>query len=191
MSSQVVTFYEDKEMTKAILPRTKVSAISDDSGTALSEMVLYHGDGIDSYRVLIDADLLQGHNASYFTSKSDFNTKIEELNTAIANSGLKMDLLWTNASPTSVFEPQTISLDLSQYRAVFIFIFCSNSFTTEGSWSFIIKSPTKIRIGFAPSEFRALYYDNDNEIRFERGFSTTINDYNNAFAIPYQIYGVK
>lgn len=83
MSSQVVTFYEDKEMTKAILPRTKVSAISDDSGTALSEMVLYHGDGIDSGRALIDADLLQGHDASYFTSSSDFDTKVEELNTAI------------------------------------------------------------------------------------------------------------
>ena len=116
MSSQVVTFYEDKEMTKAILPRTKISAISDDSGTALSEMVLYHGDGIDSRRALIDADLLQGHNASYFTSKSDFDTKVNELNNAIANSGKFYGIDTGRALSTTV--PYTATEDCMAFVSI-------------------------------------------------------------------------
>lgn len=39
MSSQVVTFYEDEAKTNALYPRTKLSAISDDDGKALSETI--------------------------------------------------------------------------------------------------------------------------------------------------------
>lgn len=39
MSSQVVTLYEDKAKTNALYPRTKLSAISDDDGKALSETI--------------------------------------------------------------------------------------------------------------------------------------------------------
>lgn len=39
MSSQVITFYEDEAKTNAIYPRTKLSAISDDDGKALSETI--------------------------------------------------------------------------------------------------------------------------------------------------------
>lgn len=36
--------------------------------------------------------------------------------------GIDMDLLWTNSSPTSSFSAQTISLDLSEYRAVLLIL---------------------------------------------------------------------
>lgn len=39
MSSQVVTLYQDKAKTNALYPRTKLSAISDDDGKALSETI--------------------------------------------------------------------------------------------------------------------------------------------------------
>lgn len=48
----------------------------------------------------------------------------EEFYAALGNSGsaggLQMVLLWENASPTSAFAAQTVSLDLSGYEAVFI-----------------------------------------------------------------------
>lgn len=39
MGSQVVTLYEDKAKTNALYPRTKTSAISDDDGKALSQII--------------------------------------------------------------------------------------------------------------------------------------------------------
>ena len=44
---------------------------------------------------------------------SDLDTKANS-----TDLGLKMDLLWTNPSPTIEFEPKTISLDLSEYDFV-------------------------------------------------------------------------
>lgn len=37
-----------------------------------------------------------------------------------AQGGMKMDLLWTNPSPTSTFASQTVSLDLSGYDYIYI-----------------------------------------------------------------------
>jgi len=37
-----------------------------------------------------------------------------------AQGGTKMDLLWTNPNPTSAFNPQTVSLDLSEYDLILI-----------------------------------------------------------------------
>lgn len=38
----------------------------------------------------------------------------------LINSGINLDLLWTNASPYSAFPEQIISLDLSKYKAIVI-----------------------------------------------------------------------
>lgn len=147
--SQIVTLYSDKEKTDALYPRTKVSAISDDNNTPLKELmtgmvkqeeggteeevvtpvnadtlggkltannvVFYEEEMVDEFGQVVvkNADKLENHPASYFATS-------EELNNIITNGTLKMDLLWTNASPTSEFGEQTINLDLSKYKMVAI-----------------------------------------------------------------------
>ena len=53
-------------------------------------------------------------------SKRGFAADAEAVGTAIENSKGGMTLLWKNASPTSNFATQTISLDLSEYQLVAI-----------------------------------------------------------------------
>ena len=55
---------------------------------------------------LVDADTLGGFDLDYFASVEEMNGK------------LSMELLWENASPTSDFAKQTVSLDLSEYDMV-------------------------------------------------------------------------
>lgn len=110
---------------------------------------------------------------------------------------LKMDLLWTNASPTSEFQAQTISLNLSNYKIVFI-VFSSYtvninsrysvfaSYIDDGNYSASIPSSDLRRRNYTVSV---------NGISFSQGeayenFGGTTYE-SNFFMIPTQIYGVK
>ena len=54
------------------------------------------------------------------------NKKLQEDILKTINSFIKIDLLWTNASPTNAFHPQTISLDLSNYNNIETLKICLN-----------------------------------------------------------------
>ena len=47
-------------------------------------------------------------------------TAEQEISDINSSLGLKMDLLWTNASPSSNFGAQTISVDLSNYKGYYM-----------------------------------------------------------------------
>lgn len=105
----------------------------------------------------------------------------------------KMDLLWTNASPTSSFSAQTVSLDLSDYNVFllrcrtattqtncFISVCVKGNNVLNGSYPFITQADNVSRIvdidnsGFVFGAGRA-------------GTNTSVN----GDIIPYQIYGIK
>ena len=104
-----------------------------------------------------------------------------------------MDLLWTNASPTSEFASQTIELDLSEYK-LFLFIIYTDTDNNLISMDILLKG-FNIRSTIS-------HYSTKDPIIYARSINITDNNItigdasvntgiNNIGYIPYQIYGVK
>lgn len=110
--------------------------------------------------------------------------------------GMKMELLWENASPTSEFAAQTISLDLSNYDAIDLYYRTYTSFdmntgyyrcpvgknqraTTSSEFIYIRDCNTTIHgVTFRDAEYVATYG------------SANYTTYN-SILIPIKIYGIK
>lgn len=122
---------------------------------------------------------------------------------AYAQGGMKMDLLWTNPSPTSTFAAQTISLDLSKYT-IFIIItkpYAAANYTDNYQYgasasSVIIKNIKASITTPAPvNRFREVVI-NDSSVQFSAAYSfstytgTAAADGNDT-VIPLYIYGIK
>ena len=126
----------------------------------------------------------------------DFEPYVKSLRQLTNN----MDLLWTNASPTSEFGPQTINLDLSQYKCVLIDIILA-----VGGWRLYDDKRNTIYLvkGFDGDVGYASYYDyytykkitvNSNSIVMAQGYYFDNNQtpvIDNRVIIPYKIYGIK
>ena len=107
----------------------------------------------------------------------------------------KMDLLWENASPSSAFPEQTISLDLSKYSVVVISCKVKDSSPTAKHWSFVLVDGEDGRI-ISPSETIAqrIVTVTTEGITFEKGkiwSGGSSAETSNVYCIPLQIYGIK
>lgn len=117
---------------------------------------------------------------------------------AYAQGGMKMDLLWTNPSPTSAFASQTVSIDTNDYEMVLVSFRASTA--TGYDYYVSVLVPVKDVI------FLAITTGN-NRLR-ERKFAWTTgglvfqnaytyNSYastpsvDNTVLVPYQIHGIK
>ena len=165
MASKVTTLFEDSAKQNALYPRTKVSAISDNSSNSLQQLLdakqddLIAGSGIT----------ISGANISSYTD---------------------MDLLWTNASPSSSWTAQTISINYTDYVFLLIEANSDTSITPNAynSQTAII-DPNRININ------QIIYqsYNGDSGIRWNgvlcNSDKTTLTIKGNG--IPYKIYGVR
>lgn len=105
----------------------------------------------------------------------------------------KWTLLWTNASPTSSFAAQTVSLDLSGYDAVLIIYKMDTATGTYYSHT-CPKGLTMNLVGFYNYRGRRGATMLDTGVTFGdgSGASTTGSmETNNGMCIPYQIFGIK
>ena len=101
-------------------------------------------------------------------------------------------LLWTNPSPTSEFDAQKISLDLTEYAGVIIEYYTNSTDQTICSRVYVKKDDTRNGAGFFDSTYnycRNVTIDNT-------GVTFTVAKYKqyetiNASILPYKIYGVK
>ena len=105
-------------------------------------------------------------------------------------TGVEMELLWENASPTSSFAAQTISLDLSVYDLVML------EFTASTTWYIRQVFISNIGGNFyyrvvdgAGKVYNRTCVINRNGIQFEVGQEGTSR--NNDLCLPTKIYGVK
>lgn len=110
--------------------------------------------------------------------------------------GSSFELLWKNASPTSAFAAQTITLDVSDYT--FLAVVC---YSESGIFTNVISTETgyKQRVsGSVPGNVSR--YERDvtvktDGIEFSSGYRfefITDNNYSGeTYAIPYKIYGIK
>jgi hypothetical protein len=106
---------------------------------------------------------------------------------------VEMDLLWTNASPTSEMGSSTISLDLSGYAGVTIELYSASSSIPSHSLAspMIRKNCGWFAVAFASgNSFRRNFYVTENSVNVATG--TTGNaTADKTQNIPYKIYGVK
>ena len=119
---------------------------------------------------------------------------ITNLEGMISTSGLQMDLLWTNASLTSAFAPQTTNLDLSEYSIIGVIFKYERPNSNRNSVLLIALvdgSETLFQMGSEAdaNNIRRLGTVSTTGIVWGSGgfSSTTDNDY----ARPYKIYGIK
>ena len=123
---------------------------------------------------------------------------IKDLFTLIGNNFIRKKLLWTNASPSSDFATQTISIDLSNYKQIEVIMRVrSNNLTTtsniidvnageKGENICMFSGKVANRIYIITSDKQGIFFD----------YACVANTYgsdgpDNAWCIPYKIYGIK
>lgn len=154
------------------------SAILDD------DIVFYGEEDSDPASPSYNADTLGGYLPEHYAKASDLND---------IELGITMVKLWENASPTSEFVEQTISLDLSEFDMVEIFYKRASS---ANEWH-----SAKIKVGTYGSLFAMTNYRsqrtvtvNTTGIVFAAGRQANISESlteNNVAAVPVAIYGIK
>lgn len=104
----------------------------------------------------------------------------------------KWDLLWTNASPTSVFAAQTVALDLSGYDAVLIDVNCAYETPDFGTCFVCMVGRGVYMDVWNPAQSNKYHRQAvvaTTGVTFGQGYFGT--GANNNCAIPYRIYGIK
>lgn len=143
-----------------------------DSGTICNNLV---------FKPMITDDL----SATY----DDFEPYVKSLK-QLTNSALNMDLLWTNASPTSAFAQQTINLDLSKYKLVLIDVY--DHFLNRGKFLNVVPiNDVFYIVAFYDFVYLRQIVVNEEGIAFGAGRRFEMTNDDNAYAVPYKIYGVK
>ena len=104
---------------------------------------------------------------------------------------IKMDLLWTNESPTSAFAPQTVELDLSSYKSILI---VWQAYTGTGKFATLVPmlAYDSVASGFIDSSVainKRKFTPSTTGIAFAGGTNSTSS--NNSSCIPNLIYGIK
>ena len=115
---------------------------------------------------------------------------------AYAQGGMKIDLLWTNPSPTSAFAAQTVSLGLSEYEWLLI-----NSRRSDGYDQYVtylipvngltqIMSCGQLNVNPTASMMRGVTATSIG-CTFTTGYASGNSSSNTGWLIPYKIYGIK
>ena len=113
-------------------------------------------------------------------------------------SDLGLELLWTNASPGSLFDPQTINLNLSNYKYLFILSELANTVNITTCNILLINETKNCLYGGNSTDdggvvFRFVSASSNSVIFYDGGYLNTtgysINS--NNLCIPVKIYGVK
>lgn len=127
-------------------------------------------------------------------------TKLDGMATlinAISTSSGGMTLLWTNASPTSSFAAQTVSLSLSSYTMVAVLFAYANSINTmQHVFMLPVNGATTVCSFYWTAEktLRAIRNAkaSTSGVAFEGGYTDNGGiTANNIYAVPLKIYGIK
>lgn len=132
---------------------------------------------------------------------------LEEWRDTANNVFMRAELLWENASPTSAFVAQTVSVDLTEYDAIVVHYFSTTALdfekyemygkNTSNAW--FISIPGWFASGAWHARFRMRGLNTtDNGVQFTAGYMKSIIwsssdklNTDNTVNIPYRIYGVR
>lgn len=110
-------------------------------------------------------------------------------------SGMSMDLLWTNSSPTSSFSAQTVTIDLSSYKMVLIVL--KQYISIDYYFDFVSPIGNSETRRYLLGSSRLLYRAADiNTVGIDFASASLVSSYgsdtsNNDYCIPFKIYGIK
>lgn len=172
-----------------IYPITTIDQVLMDNGERLNANIIniqLDGAPEDNINFGINADTLGGQKPEYYATAEDL--------VALNDSKLSMELLWENASPTSAFSAQTITLDLSEYDGAFI---CTN----WGDGLAMIGSPYHCHLYDYGSNWQNLYkrtfWVSETNVGVTECAKLSLNNVgagtqiDNGLGIPLKIYGIK
>lgn len=110
---------------------------------------------------------------------------------AYAQGGMKMDLLWTNPSPTSRFGASTLSIDTTDYSLLLIEYLWTNGGTDVAGVGLVTDKDRYIYHGFTAmgGSITRKILCNGTQVIFGDGYNG--GSVANNVAIPYKIYGIK
>ena len=106
--------------------------------------------------------------------------------------GIDMDLLWTNASPTSAFAAQTVSVDLSDYEEIYIIFRIDDFIATY--YPLLATKNLEYMANAIPDltssgvRKRTVVFNNSGAT-FSAAHSGSGDD--NTCLVPYKIYGIR
>lgn len=159
-------------------------------------------DGLTDPKLIINGELAFGTEADAAVART--NLGVTAANLGLSGAQVKT-LLWTNASPTSSFANQTLSLGLSSYEAVEIEFCYGSSYTNVVETGIYKKSYTQQYMtchgdiktnntGFYISQ--RLVTVTASGITFGKGIYKNVSAAangaaNNVYCVPLKIYGVK
>lgn len=111
---------------------------------------------------------------------------------AYGQGGVKLDLLWTNPSPTSSFSAQTVSINLSDYDVLFI---CHYSDYAQNPRPQRVVSVALKSYGYGMLVDGSNLWPRRNVVVTNTGVQFTDAVANgstsNGFCVPQYIYGLK
>ena len=134
---------------------------------------------------------LIGGGEALFMDASNYRTSAAQ--DIIDATKAEIDLLWTNASPSSSFDAQTISLDLSGYT---LLLFLANIGTWGGGVSAISAVGNSAVMTTAhDGTLERVFYTSTTAITIDDGYIYASYNGNrtksNTALIPTAIYGIK
>lgn len=116
---------------------------------------------------------------------------------AYAQGGVKIDLLWSNPSPTSAFAGQTIQLDYSDYDLLLVFLVSDPNISSSNNYvsclGFLDTSYVDIyqSIGYMPYFVTAGIRYRAFKLNSSKNAIEVCNRGDVYSADPWKIYGIK
>lgn len=182
------------------IPDIKLDVLNynNDGTTSIDEPKVYFTDSftINDNDYLQDRIALRPASASILGGvKQGSNVSIAADGTISASSGgVDFDLLWTNASPTSSFAAQTISIDLSDYYAVWIwFVWKGDEADAKLDCSCVVGHRSR-SVMIYNSRCNRSFDVTSAGVVFDDGYFASREgtmSKNNNYDIPLAIYGIK
>ena len=175
-------------------------AISADVATEADNSKALDGKSASAFAMAEQAVPSGGTTGQVLTKVSNDNNDVQW-----SDGGVNMELLWENASPTSNFAAQTISIDLTQYCAVLVKIGFHTTMTSDNDCSLnmcLMGEAIKLHnsvISTSTSFYHAsawrLCTVTKTGVTFGAGSvqqgTSTLSNSDNSRAIPMKIYGIK
>ena len=187
------------EQNGAILPYTQPATISNMQPYVVVNYIIATGKDT----AVSVADIILGAQAIPLaveyggTGATNPKAARENLEITPENIGaMSMKLLWENASPSSAFADQTLSIDLTGYNFVIIPTTSANtSVWIKPNFVFEVGKQSEFILTNSNSAFERSIIINNEGITFGKGciytLATSSKNENNIYVIPQRIYGIK
>ena len=152
-------------------------------------------DGLTDPKLLINGEMAFGTEADAAVARTNLGVTLANI------GGVSMKSLWTNASPTSDFATQTISLNLSGYEYVLVRYLYSTDYQSQNQIA-IVKVGGDAYLTFTGVASTNIYLSQrtisvgSNSVAFGapvyKTYASTSNPtVNNKYCIPVEIIGIK